>query len=165
MGCQGIAPSGAVSAALLGKGGGNCAYLPMVATLTRHIGNKCWVLHCPRLPVKLLGLMDFMRLSSMKAAHAAVAWCRVQEIRVKPGSGLSGIMAPRCAASRLPAPPQENKENPQKGYRILRPRPALARLTPCPSFGKVQASTAIGFTGFAESAGRTNDGRMLAMEA
>src|ERR1700683_98647 len=25
--------------------------------------------------------MNFMRLSSMKAAHVAVAWCRVQEIR------------------------------------------------------------------------------------
>ena len=29
-----------------------------------------------------------MQLSSMKAAHAAVAWCRVQEIRVKPRFGL-----------------------------------------------------------------------------
>jgi hypothetical protein len=26
--------------------------------------------------------MNFMRLSSMKAAHVVVAWCRVQEIRV-----------------------------------------------------------------------------------
>jgi hypothetical protein len=26
-------------------------------------------------------LMNFMRLSLTKAAHAAVAWCRVQEIR------------------------------------------------------------------------------------
>jgi hypothetical protein len=26
-------------------------------------------------------LINFMRLSSMKAAHAVVAWCRVQEIR------------------------------------------------------------------------------------
>jgi hypothetical protein len=30
----------------------------------------------------LLALMDFMRLSSTKAAHVTVAWCRVQEIRV-----------------------------------------------------------------------------------
>jgi hypothetical protein len=30
----------------------------------------------------LLALMNFMRLCSMKAAHADVAWCRVQEIRV-----------------------------------------------------------------------------------
>jgi hypothetical protein len=37
--------------------------------------------------------MNFMRLSSMKAAQAAVAWCRVQEIRVKPSFGLSGISA------------------------------------------------------------------------
>jgi hypothetical protein len=37
--------------------------------------------------------MDFMRLSSMKAACAAVAWCLVQEIRVKPHFGLSGIPA------------------------------------------------------------------------
>jgi hypothetical protein len=36
--------------------------------------------------------MNIMRLSSMKAAHAAVAWCCVQEIRVKPIYGLSGIM-------------------------------------------------------------------------
>jgi hypothetical protein len=28
----------------------------------------------------------------MKAAHAAVAWCSLQEIRVKPFFGLSGIM-------------------------------------------------------------------------
>jgi hypothetical protein len=39
-----------------------------------------------------LALMNFMRLSSMKAAHAAVAWCLVQKIRVKPAFGLSGIM-------------------------------------------------------------------------
>src|ERR1700691_1506181 len=32
-----------------------------------------------------------MRLSSMKAAHAAVALCCVQEIRVKPYLGLSGM--------------------------------------------------------------------------
>jgi hypothetical protein len=31
----------------------------------------------------LLALTNFMRLSSMKAAHAAVAWGRVQEIRVR----------------------------------------------------------------------------------
>src|SRR6202161_3619390 len=36
----------------------------------------------PGFPVKLLALMNFMRLSSMKAAHVAVAWCHVQEIRV-----------------------------------------------------------------------------------
>jgi hypothetical protein len=40
-----------------------------------------------------MALMNFMRLSPMKAADAAVAWCRVQEIRVKPFSGLSGITA------------------------------------------------------------------------
>jgi hypothetical protein len=40
-----------------------------------------------------LALMKFMRLSSMKAAHAAVASSRVQEIRVKPSLGLSGITA------------------------------------------------------------------------
>ena len=34
-----------------------------------------------------------------------------------------------------------------------------------PHRGKVQASTAMGLTALAESAGRTNDGRMLAMEA
>jgi hypothetical protein len=39
---------------------------------------------CPGFPVEFVALMHFMRLSSMKAAHAAVAWCRVQEIRVKP---------------------------------------------------------------------------------
>jgi hypothetical protein len=31
-----------------------------------------------------------MRLSLQKAAHAAVEWIRVQEIRVKPFFGLSG---------------------------------------------------------------------------
>jgi hypothetical protein len=40
--------------------------------------------HAPDFLWNLLALMHFMRLSSMKAAHAAVAWCRVQEIRVKP---------------------------------------------------------------------------------
>jgi hypothetical protein len=35
--------------------------------------------------------MNFMRLSSLKAAHAAVAGCPLQEIRVKPAFGLSGI--------------------------------------------------------------------------
>jgi hypothetical protein len=34
-----------------------------------------------------LALINFMRLSSMKAAHAVVAWCRVLEIR---GCGFLG---------------------------------------------------------------------------
>jgi hypothetical protein len=38
-----------------------------------------------------------MRLSLQKAAHAAVQWIRVQEIRVKPVVGLSGIAAARSA--------------------------------------------------------------------
>ncbi len=43
--------------------------------------------------------------------------------------------------------------------------PRIGWLKPCFRFGKTQASTAMGFTGVAESAGRTNEGRMLAMEA
>jgi hypothetical protein len=42
--------------------------------------------------------MNFMRLSSMKAAHVAVVWCREQEIRVKPWFWLewdtTGLNAP-----------------------------------------------------------------------
>jgi hypothetical protein len=41
--------------------------------------------------------MNLMRLSSMKAAHAAVAWCRLQEIRVKPAFSLSGIIGTQRA--------------------------------------------------------------------
>jgi hypothetical protein len=37
--------------------------------------------------------MNIMRLSSMKAAHDVAASRPVQEIRVKPFFGLSGIMA------------------------------------------------------------------------
>jgi hypothetical protein len=53
--------------------------------------------HAPDFLWSLLALMNFMRLSSMKAAHAVVAWCRVQEIRVKPGFGLSGIIGTQPA--------------------------------------------------------------------
>jgi hypothetical protein len=55
-------------------------------------GNEGWVPHAPDFLWGFLALMKFMRLSSMKAAHAAVAGCHVQEIRVKPFFGLSGIM-------------------------------------------------------------------------
>jgi hypothetical protein len=55
--------------------------------------------HAPDFLWTLLALMNFMRLSSMKVAHAVVAWCRVQEIRVKPSVGLSGI--PRTSISHL----------------------------------------------------------------
>jgi hypothetical protein len=40
--------------------------------------------------------MNFMRLSSMNAAHVAVAWCRVQEIRV------SRSFFARCGVALLP---------------------------------------------------------------
>ena len=36
----------------------------------------------PDFPSMLMALASFMRLSLMKAAHVAVAWGRVQEIRV-----------------------------------------------------------------------------------
>jgi hypothetical protein len=45
----------------------------------------------PEFPVKLDELATFLQLSSQKAAHAAVGWIRVQEIRVKPFFGLSGV--------------------------------------------------------------------------
>jgi hypothetical protein len=52
--------------------------------------------------------MEFMRLSLMKAAHAADAWYRVQEIRVKPHFGLSGITA---LDVRLPIRRASNERN------------------------------------------------------
>jgi hypothetical protein len=54
--------------------------------------------------------MNFMRLSSMKAAHAAVARCRVQEIRVKPYFGLSGILALNPPPSILETPLREIRQ-------------------------------------------------------
>ena len=42
-----------------------------------------------------------MRLSLQKAAHAAVEWIRVQEIRVKPGFGLSGIRKGKSLSGSL----------------------------------------------------------------
>src|ERR1700677_3865122 len=42
--------------------------------------------------------MNFMRLSSMKAAHAVVAWCRVQEIR---GPGFRWEKTTQSTASSL----------------------------------------------------------------
>jgi hypothetical protein len=59
-----------------------------------YTGNKSWVPHAPDFLCSLLALMNCMRLSSMKAAHAAVACSRVQEIRVKLFVGLSGIREP-----------------------------------------------------------------------
>jgi hypothetical protein len=44
--------------------------------------DKGRVPHTPDFLRGLLALMNFMPLSSMKAAHVAVAWFRVQEIRV-----------------------------------------------------------------------------------
>jgi hypothetical protein len=38
------------------------------------------VAHTPDFLMDFVVLMDFMRLSSTKAAQAVVAWCRVQEI-------------------------------------------------------------------------------------
>jgi hypothetical protein len=37
------------------------------------------VTHTPGFPVKIVGVDKLMPLSSMKAANAAVAWCRVEE--------------------------------------------------------------------------------------
>jgi hypothetical protein len=59
--------------------------------------------------------MNFMRLSSMKAAHAAVVWCRLQEIRVKPSFGLSGIMAVDVPLLVCRGRPREMR------YRVLPP--------------------------------------------
>ena len=39
----------------------------------------------PDFLLRLVALTNFMRLSSLKAAHMAVGWCSVQEIRVAPG--------------------------------------------------------------------------------
>jgi hypothetical protein len=43
----------------------------------------------PEFPVKFVGVDELHAAFLDKAAHAAVAWCRVQGIRVKPFFGLS----------------------------------------------------------------------------
>ena len=47
-----------------------------------------------------MGSPIFMRLSLTKAAHAAVGWIGVQEIRVKPVVGLSGIICCQVRVNR-----------------------------------------------------------------
>jgi hypothetical protein len=54
-------------------------------------GNKCWAPHSPGLPVKLIGVDEIHALSSVKAAQASVAWCRVPEIQVKPFFAFPGV--------------------------------------------------------------------------
>jgi hypothetical protein len=48
------------------------------------------VAHTPGFPVKFVGVDELMRLSSMKAAHVDVVWCRVQEIRASDESRVRG---------------------------------------------------------------------------
>jgi hypothetical protein len=50
-----------------------------------------WVPHCPDFLWRLVALIDSMRLSLMKGAHADLSGTAWQEIGVKPGFGLSGI--------------------------------------------------------------------------
>jgi hypothetical protein len=51
----------------------------------------------------------FMRLSLTKAAHDAVTWIRVQEIRVKPFFGLSGTRKGKTRSLQgLSTPTQSN---------------------------------------------------------
>jgi hypothetical protein len=45
----------------------------------------------PRFPVEVCGVIQSMRLSLMKGAHADISSTAWQEIGVKPGFGLSGI--------------------------------------------------------------------------
>jgi hypothetical protein len=48
--------------------------------------------------VKFVGVDELHAAFSMKAAHAAIAWCRVQDIRVKPIFGLEWVSESQSCA-------------------------------------------------------------------
>jgi len=86
---------------------------------------------------RLVALTNFMRLSSLKAAHVVVGECSVQEIRVasayvgreRRGEAPQALTYFGCFSSKLPQKRHPERSAPQI-YRVTQPLVARSRRTP-----------------------------------